>query len=377
VRYAVVAAKTADYPLVHFRSLTMLARFQVLQGRLKDAALTYEEAGQVVPGTQVLQVLTASAAYCFGLADLLCEWNRLDEAEHLLAQGMELIRGKQSSFADDLLLGSLTQIRIQCARGAYSDALATIDTFNHLADTRHFIPQIKAEALGTQSALMMGNLSEAVRWAQQCGLSLDDAELPYPREREYLTLARLFLAQGRENPAGRSFEEALHLLERLLRKAEAKARVRSILEILLLQALGLHAQGERSRAFTMLERALTLAAPEGYVRLFVDEGTPMQTLLRQYHPERQSRLYVYVAMLLAAFDDQPASSSSDPLLEPLTGRERDVLRLLLQGDSNREIARRLVLSINTVKRHIYNICSKLGVQSRTQAIVKARALDLL
>jgi LuxR family transcriptional regulator, maltose regulon positive regulatory protein len=340
---------------------------------LKDAALTYEEAGQSVPGTQVLQVLTASAAYCFGLADLLCEWNRLDEAQHLLSQGLELIRGKQSSFADDLLLGSLTQARIQCARGAYSDTLATIDTFNHLA--RHLIPQIKA--LGTQSALMMGNLSEAVRWAQQYGLSPDDAELPYQREREYLTLARLLLAQGRENPTGHFFEEALHLLNRLLREAEAKARVRSILEILLLQALGLHAQGERSRAFTMLERALTLAAPEGYVRLFVDEGTPMQTLLRQYHPERQSRLYVYVAMLLAAFDGQPASSSSDPLLEPLTGRERDVLHLLLQGDSNREIARRLVLSINTVKRHIYNICSKLGVQSRTQAIVKARALYLL
>ncbi len=124
-----------------------------------------------------------------------------------------------------------------------------------------------------------------------------------------------------------------------------------------------------------------LAEPEGYIRLFVDEGAPMLALLRQVHA--RSRVPGYVAILLRAFEEQNISdvplSSARPgtLVEPLTERKCDVLRLLLAGASNREIARRLVLSVNTVKRHVYNLCGKLGVQSRTQAIIRARALNLL
>jgi LuxR family maltose regulon positive regulatory protein len=152
----------------------------------------------------------------------------------------------------------------------------------------------------------------------------------------------------------------------------------SVLEILVLRAMALEAQGNRTGALSTLERALMLAEPEGYVRLFVDEGTPMRLLLR----DAQARGIVpeYVATLLAAFGEPTASrlpSKAGSLIEPLTDREREVLGLLLEGASNREIARRLVLSINTVKRHIYNLCGKLGVQSRTQAIVKARTLNLL
>jgi len=124
-----------------------------------------------------------------------------------------------------------------------------------------------------------------------------------------------------------------------------------------------------------------LAAPEGYIRLFVDEGAPMLALLRQ--AQARSSVPGYVATLLSAFGERrlsdPPRSSARPgaLAEPLTEREREVLRLLLAGASNREIARRLVLSVNTVKRHVHNLCGKLGVQSRTQAIARARALNLL
>lgn len=143
----------------------------------------------------------------------------------------------------------------------------------------------------------------------------------------------------------------------------------------------LEAQGNRTSALSTLERALSLAAPEGYIRLFVDEGPPMLTLLRQAHA--RSRVPGYVATLLSAFGEQQLSDLPLPaarhsaLAEPLTEREREVLRLLLEGASNREIARRLVLSVNTVKRHVYNLCGKLGVQSRAQAIIRASDFNLL
>jgi LuxR family maltose regulon positive regulatory protein len=155
----------------------------------------------------------------------------------------------------------------------------------------------------------------------------------------------------------------------------------SVLEILVLRALALDAQGDRMSAVSTLEQALVLAAPEGYVRLFVDEGLPMRALLCQ--AQARSSVPGYVATLLSAFGEQTlsdlplTSAGPDPLVEPLTERERDVLRLLLEGASNREIARRLVLSVNTVKRHVYNLCGKFGVQSRTQAIIRARDLNLL
>jgi len=139
--------------------------------------------------------------------------------------------------------------------------------------------------------------------------------------------------------------------------------------------------GYRRGALATLERALVFAAPEGYIRLFVDEGEPMLALLRQAYALGIAS--DYVATLLAAFGGQAASDLPPPsprgwtLAEPLTEREREVLRLLLEGASNREIARRLVLSVNTVKRHVYNLCGKLGVQSRTQAIARARTLNLM
>jgi LuxR family transcriptional regulator, maltose regulon positive regulatory protein len=173
------------------------------------------------------------------------------------------------------------------------------------------------------------------------------------------------IAQARKDPAAPFLQDVLHLLDRLLQEAGAKARMNSVLEILVLRALALEAQGNHTRALSTLEGALVQASPEGYIRLFVDEGTPMLALLRL--AQARSRVPEYVATLLSALGEQhvsdvPRSSASPGLLaEPLTEREREVLRLLLEGASNRKIARRLVLSVNTVKRHVYNLCGKLGV----------------
>jgi LuxR family maltose regulon positive regulatory protein len=361
----------------------LLARLQVLQGQLREAAVTYEKAGQTIPNQKVLRVLGSASVHSFGMGDLLREWNKLDAAEDLLADGMELLKGTLSISADEVMHGYIALARLKQARGAYSQALATLEAFRQLARQRHYVPQLLAQgaAVQAQIELARGNLAEAVRWAETSGLSSDNTELPYLREREYLTMVRVRIAQGRENSAVPFLQDALHLLDRLLEDAEAKARMSSTLEILILRALALHAQRELADALVTLRHALTLAEPEGYIRLFVDEGAPMLSLLRQ----AQSHGIVpdYVASLISAFGEQtkaassPQTSSSVALLEPLTEREREVLQLIVAGASNREIAHRLIVSLGTVKKHVSNICGKLGVQSRTQAIARARALRLL
>ena len=198
----------------------------------------------------------------------------------------------------------------------------------------------------------------------------------------YLTLVRVRLAEELLCPTRRGLADVLLLLERLLAEAEASRRWHSVLEILLVLALAREEQGVHRAALAALGRALVLAEPEGYVRLFLDEGPPLLALLRQ--AQRHGLAPRYVARLLQAASAQaePAlhfqAPSAIALVEPLTERERDVLRLvLLDGASNREIAHQLVLSVNTVKKHIANLYGKLHVQSRAQAIAKARLLQLL
>ena len=150
-----------------------------------------------------------------------------------------------------------------------------------------------------------------------------------------------------------------------------------MIEILLLSVMALEAQGKQEEALRTLGRALALAEPEGYIRLFLDEGTPMLVLLRQASARQITARYVVTLLEAAGQQVRPTPHQSSRLMESLTAREREVLRLLVDGASNREIADRLVLSINTVKKHVLNLCGKLGVQSRAQAIVKARTLQLL
>jgi len=383
VAAAAAFIRTSENLFATVSSMTLLARLHILQGRLRQAAATYEQLMQVVLRPEVLQTAPSSLFYYFGLGDLLREWNELEAAERHLMQGMALIKETVTLEPFVAVLGYTALARLQQARGNSREARATLDALEQVAEQRHFPQHLLAQgaAVRAQLELAQGDLAAAIRWADSSGLSAVDEDLNYPHEGAYLAHARVCIAQGRDDAAAPFLQEALHLLDRLQMSAETKARLGSVLEILIVRALALEAQGDRMSAHSTLERALVRAEPEGYIRLFVDEGPPMLALLRLAY--RRSIVPEYVATLLAAFGEQHTadlplpSPRSSVLAEPLTEREREVLRLLLEGASNREIARRLVLSVNTVKRHVYNLCGKLGVQNRAQAIIRTRDLHLV
>ncbi len=381
-REMITALQASENPSMTMRSLTTLAQLQVVQGRLHQAIATFEQAARVVQRQEDMQAFTGIASHSFGLAEVRCEWNELDQAEHLLAQGMELIEGVLTTEGEVVTLGYTTRARLLMARLEYDQALTVLDTFTHLANAHSLAPHLKARAQAWRARvqLVRGNLQAATSWAEQCGISLTESDLRYVREREYVTLARVRIAEGREKPSPALLQGTFHFLDRLLQDAEAKARGSSVLELLLLQSLALAAHGERNAALSTLARALSLGEPQGYIRLFVDEGAPMRNLLRE---ARSRRIAPHaVATLLVAFElgeGAPVSTASpaDVLIEAFTAREREVLQLLAEGASNREIAQSLVVSTGTVKKYVYHLCSKLGVQSRMQALARARVLHLL
>ncbi|HEY7340459.1 MAG TPA: LuxR C-terminal-related transcriptional regulator [Ktedonobacterales bacterium] len=391
-----------------------------LHGQLRAATAAYEEMMTVVPAPLQLEDLHMGAGIVFGLAQVRLEGNDLDSADQLLSRGMRMLERRVGT-ARTVTPGYLTLARLQQARGKYAAALATLDDFEALAERRHFaaVWSARAAAVRAQIQLAQGNLAAATHWAEASGLSADDTELEFLREREYLTLARVRIAQGqsqgRGDPAGPYLSDALRLLDLVQHDAEPKERLSSVLEVLILRALAHQVHRDLRGALGTLARALTLAAPEGYVRLFADEGAPMATLLTDLiKAVEQRRLNLSAAVvdyargLVAACRSQdgrvpapvsqvapppqqtmegnagePQYRSLDlapgvpPLLDPLTERELEVLRLLADGASNAAIAAALVVAVGTVKKHVYNICAKLGTQNRTQAVARARTLHLL
>jgi LuxR family maltose regulon positive regulatory protein len=244
--------------------------------------------------------------------------------------------------------------------------------------------RVLAWLLAEQALLWLnqGNLPAAAAWAR-AHAPADYDGISYMREIEYLTLARVLVATG-------DADAALRLLNRVLAAAEREQRPGSVLKARALQALALHAAGQAAPARAALRDALEQAAPEGFVRSFVDLGEPMASLLAQSGERgaRNSQLSGYVRRLLEAFAatahpqhsqaDALRSPLSDPrLVEPLSARETEVLRLIARGDSNQEIAEALVVALSTVKKHINGVYGKLGVRSRTQALARARELGLL
>ena len=366
-----------------------LANLQMVQGQLQKANTTYEQVLEYIGSADFLPVIRRARQ---GLSSLLYAWNELDSAEDFALAGMMFdAAGEQVQVT---LNSAIIQARIKQVQGDEEEVWRLMQESEDYI-YRHHATQL-VPMLSMQRArlwLIQGNIAEAGEWVVASGLSFDDA-LNHLREAEYLTLARVYIAQ-------RKLVLALGLLGRLRQEAEAGKRVGSLIEIAILEALAWQEQGEMPQALAALIDALALAKPEGYIRIFVDEGAPMEALLTKALEMRseleglQKIAPGYIRMLLATIKQErlwrelpdehyflaPQIDESEepvePLLEPLTEREIEILRLVAAGLPNRAIAEHIVVSAGTVKVHLHNIHNKLNVHNRTEAVARARDLRLL
>jgi LuxR family maltose regulon positive regulatory protein len=354
-----------------------LAELYETQGRLRLWGLRYEELFRALGSHPDLPPLPLSVVL-MSKTMLLYEWNRLQEAAETIHEALLLT--EHIDFNPFSVLGRWLQARIELAQGHVERVKAFLEGQAKLLPQ---IPYPELAARPARLALACGLFEMVRQWAQRRGLRFDDQLTFRSNYFEYMTLARVLIARGRRERDGVLLSQALSLLERWRAIAVTRGFEGHLIEIQMLTALAFAAQGKTKRALRVLGPLLERAEPEGYIRLFADEGQPMAHLLT-YISAATSASPEYLRTLQAALvptrefvpDSQPVAPSQ-PLIEPLTARELEILHLLAAGSSNQQIARQLVISLNTVKRHVQHIIAKLGVTNRTQAVAHARALRLL
>jgi LuxR family maltose regulon positive regulatory protein len=362
-------------------ALCHLAELHIVRGQLHEAKALY---GQALEGAVDGQghPLPIAGLALIGLGYLLREWNDLEAALHHVVEGIELAAKWEET-------GTLTgYITLACVRQTLGEEEAAREAIQRawqiaMAFEGMEMALVVASVYQARLWIQQGDHNAVLRWAEERGLEerikageLEKGSRTLPflyGALEYMAYAEARIAQGRP-------DEALAILRPLLQMTEAGGWMMFAIETLVLESLALQALGDVQRALRCLERALSLAEPAGFVRLFVDKGQPVARLL--YRAAEHGIAPEYAGRLLAAFptvEPVPGAPSrpSPDMIEPLSEREREVLRLIAEGLSNREIAQRLFLSLSTVKTHTYNIYGKLQVHSRTQAVAKARALGIL
>src|SRR5829696_7451568 len=371
-------AAPAAYPVL--RTCFMVGLVQQAQGKLGAALRTYREGLRLATEGDWFSVYHAGEAHV-GIAQVLYQRNQLDEAHQHATQGVECCRQVIELTELDIALVALAWVR-----QAMGDPDGALEAMEEACRTysRADVVALAYPAWSERARLLLtlGRVEEAARWTPEQGLTEHD-EVSYLREGDHLVLARVLLAQSRP-------DRALGLLERLDALAASQGRTGSLIQIRALRALALQAADEHQGALTLLAETLALAAPEGHVRIFADEGPPMAALLRSLlGTRRRARAAAgagagteHLHRVIQAFQPAtaPSASTARPvrgLIEPLTDRELEVLRLLAAGRRNRDIAAELVVTLETVKKHTSHIFAKLDAANRTQAVAYARRLGLL
>jgi LuxR family maltose regulon positive regulatory protein len=340
-----------------------LADIRIAQGRLGDAMRAYQR-GLDLAVREAGPPLRGAADMHVGMSHILRERNDLVGAREHLAASREL--GDENGLPKNPYRSRVAEARVRQAEGDIDGALDLLDDaervfFADFSPVVTPIPALKARFLIAQ-----GRLAVAREWADRAELSIAD-EVTYVGQFDLATLARLLLAEGHP-------EEAIALTERLITPAQDAGWVGAAIDAFIVQALARHARGDGPGAFTSLRAALEYAEPEGYIRSFADEGPPMAALLREATRHGLASSYV---SLLDATVTSTVRTRRQPLAEPLSDRELEVLRLLATDLSGPEIANHLVVSLNTVRSHTKAIFAKLGVNSRRAAVSRASELDLL
>ena len=368
--------RAAGHDYLVLKAMSRQAKLQMERGRLRKAdhvlrqALRFalEQGGDSLLATGEVHVV---------IGELLYEWDELQAAAHRLTEGISLAE-RMGQF-ETLVDGYVALSRVEMAQGTAESALESAQEANSLAQRSGAGEAIvEAAAWNARLHLARSDLTAAVLELERIA-GAPAVSVSIVREAAQIARARLTVAQGEH-------DEALRLLEELRQSAEAARRTGKLIEILTLQALALWERNKREQAVGILTRALALAEPEGYVRTFVDEGAVMGDLLsatlearQRGYPDAATRIPArYLAKLLAILAQESAApGAGEWLSEPLSKRELEVLALIAAGKSNLEIASSLFVSLSTVKTHINNLYRKLEARSRTQAVTRARELDLI
>lgn len=365
--------------LIRIGGTVILAHIKVGQGRLYEAAKLYEQA-LVLGLSNGDTPLKGTAELYLGLSDIYRQQGDLTAARQFFSTG-ETLRDAASLPGYDHLWCSV-DAQLRQAEGDWETVFELLQE----AERRYYrspIPNVRPiSALKTRLLLVAGRLSEALAWVREHNLSAED-DLNYLREYEHLTFVRVLLAQYRHEGETQMLYDAIRLLTRLLHAAETQGRTGSMAEILMLQALAFDAQGDFAAARPPFARALALTEREHDVRLFVDEGLPVMPLLQDaaahgLFPDYTRRLF----SAFARVDIREHAPTRPPLapnalIEPLSERELDLLRLLKTELSGPEIARELGVALSTVRTHTKSIYGKLAVGNRRAAVHRAETLGLL
>ena len=371
--------RAAGQPTVTAWGGYQLGQVQRAQGRLDAAARTHQQALETTAVAGGPTPPAAGPAYV-GLGEVAYQRNELDSALRYVTEGIALCG--QFVYTAPLAAGLATLAWIRQATGDPAGALEAIGEAGR-ASAGSPGPLNPVPAQRARLLLAQGDLAGAERWTTESGFGADD-EPDYRREPGHLVLARVLLAQDLPG-------QALTLLNRLNAAAVSRRRTGSVIEAGALRALALAASDEQAAAVDVLAGALKLACPQGYIRVFADEGPPMAALMgRLIAAQRSGHAAAGVplgclARLQHAFDaqgavrdpGQDAAGAVAGIVEPLTSREQQVLSMLASGRSNQAIAAELVVTLDTVKKHVTHILGKLGAANRTEAVARARALDLI